>query len=99
MSEARRIKTTALSTTGGAPLGDDTPIELCLELARFTLPLSELASLQPGDVLDTGRAVGTHVTLTAGGRAVALGELVEIEGDVGLRVLELYRGATARTEG
>ena len=98
MTEAKRIKTVALSATGDtSPLGDDTPIELCLTLASFTLPLGELAALQPGDVIDTGRAVGAHVTLTASGRAVAIGELVELNGDVGLRVLELRRDA-ARTE-
>lgn len=92
MTEAKRIATTALPAVS-PPLGDDAPIELCLELARFTLSLGELAALQPGDVLDTGRSVGTHVTLTAAGRVVALGELVEVDGDVGLRVLELRRDA------
>jgi type III secretion system YscQ/HrcQ family protein len=94
MTEAKRIATAALSPTSSCPpLGDDTPIELCLELARFTLPLGELAALRPGDVLDTGRSAGSHVTLTAAGRVVALGELVEVDGDVGLRVLELRRAA------
>jgi type III secretion system YscQ/HrcQ family protein len=93
MTEAKRIKTAAMMATEPAPLGEDTPIEMCLELARFTLPLGELTTLQPGDVLDTGRAVGSHVTLSAAGRAVAIGELVVVDGDVGLRVLERRRGA------
>jgi type III secretion protein Q len=92
VTEAERTKTTASTATAAAALGDDTPIELCLTLARFTLPLAELSALQPGDVLETGRAIGSRVALTAGGRAVAFGELVEVDGDVGLRVLELCRG-------
>jgi type III secretion protein Q len=88
MTEAKRIETEALDT-GGAALAGDAPIALCLELARFTLTLEELSRLRPGELLSTGRAIGESVTLCAAGRAIARGELVDIDGDVGLRVLEL----------
>jgi type III secretion system YscQ/HrcQ family protein len=67
----------------------DVPIELVVELARFEMPLAELAALRPGEVLGTGRAIGARVALRAGERMVALGELVDIDGEIGVRVLAL----------
>jgi type III secretion protein Q len=91
--EGTMTETKSMSSSGeGAnELAADAPIELCLELARFSLPLRELSALRPGEVLSTGSAVGAVVTLSASGRPVARGELVEIEGEVGMRVLELVR--------
>ena len=92
MSEGKRIETQALDTGGEAlRVAADAPIELCIELARFTLPLGELSALRAGEVLSTGRAIGERVTLSASGRAVARGELCEVEGEIGVRVTELAR--------
>jgi type III secretion system YscQ/HrcQ family protein len=92
MSEGKRIETQALDISGEALRATaDAPIELCIELARFTLPLGELSALRAGEVLCTGRAIGELVTLSAGGRAFARGELCEVEGEIGVRVTELMR--------
>jgi type III secretion protein Q len=68
----------------------DAPIELCVELARFTVRLDEVLGLRVGEVLETGRAIGERVLITANGRAIARGELVDIEGDIGVRILEKH---------
>jgi|GEM_PF-1669574 len=70
----------------------DAPIEVAVEIARFTLPLAEIAGLAPGEVLVTGNALGERVTLRANGRAVASGELVDVDGEVGVRILSLAAG-------
>ncbi len=75
--------------TDGTDRAGDAPIEVAIEIARFTLPLSEVASLAAGEVLATGRAIGERVTLRANGEAIATGELVEIEGEVGMRILSV----------
>jgi type III secretion system YscQ/HrcQ family protein len=67
----------------------DVPVEVVVELARFEMPLAEIAALRPGEVLATGRAIGSRVVLRAGDRSIASGELVEIEGEIGVRVLTL----------
>lgn len=67
----------------------DAPIELVVELARFEMPLGELAALRPGEVLSTGRAIGERVILRAGERLIAQGELVDVEGEIGVRLLSL----------
>jgi type III secretion protein Q len=77
-------------------IAGDAPVELCVELARFVMPLEELASLRLGQVLFTGRAIGEHVTLRAGDRALARGELVDVEGELGVRISSLAEGEPGR---
>jgi type III secretion system YscQ/HrcQ family protein len=66
----------------------DATLELGVEVARFTLTLAELQRLQPGDVLTTGRRIGERVHVRVAGRLFAEGELVDVEGEVGVRLLE-----------
>jgi type III secretion protein Q len=67
----------------------DAPVDLRVELARVSLTLTEIAGLRPGEVLVSGRPLGAEVVLRAGERAVATGELVDVEGELGVRVLRL----------
>ena len=70
-------------------LGSDAHVQVTVELARFTLPLGEIAALKSGDIFSTRTPIGAQVTLRANGVAVATGELVDIEGETGVRVLEV----------
>jgi type III secretion system YscQ/HrcQ family protein len=65
------------------------PVELTCELARFTLSAAEILALAPGAVLPLGRPPGAPVELLAGRRVIARGELVDVDGEVGVRVLEV----------
>jgi type III secretion system YscQ/HrcQ family protein len=89
VTEGKRIVTEKIEVDPQAPALDEVPIELCLELARFSVTLAELRALRPGDVLATGRLIGERATLTASGRPLARGELVDLDGEIGLRVLEV----------
>ncbi len=64
----------------------DTPLVVRVELASVSLPAREWAALRAGDVIETRRRVGGPVVLRAGGRALAHGELVNLEGELGVRV-------------
>jgi type III secretion protein Q len=68
------------------------PITLEVELARVEISVGELARLEPGAALPLPVDRRGLVTLRAGERAVARGELVEIEGAVGVRILSLELG-------
>ncbi|MCP3145086.1 type III secretion system cytoplasmic ring protein SctQ [Pyxidicoccus xibeiensis] len=72
--------------SGGMP---PLPVEVEIELTRVMLPLSELAALKPGALLPLHINASEPVLLRVGDRAVARAELVEIEGEVGARVLAL----------
>lgn len=65
------------------------PIELQVELARVKLPLARLDGIKPGSVLELDAALCDPVVLRIGGRAVAQAELVDIDGELGARILAL----------
>jgi type III secretion system YscQ/HrcQ family protein len=67
------------------------PIEIVAELARLTLRGEELLGLAPGVVLTVTADRRRAVVLRAGGEAWAEGELVDVEGELGVRVTRLLR--------
>jgi type III secretion protein Q len=68
------------------------PITLEVELARIEIAIGELARLEPGGVLMLPVDRRGLVTLRAGERAVARGELVDVDGAVGVRILAIEVG-------
>ncbi|HZJ70586.1 MAG TPA: FliM/FliN family flagellar motor switch protein, partial [Planctomycetota bacterium] len=71
------------------PTLSEVPVELEVELARLPLSLAELGALQPGAIVPLRVSAGDPVFLRAGDRRIARAELVEVEGEVAARVLEL----------
>jgi type III secretion protein Q len=65
------------------------PVDVEIELTRLMVPLSELAALKPGHLLPLRINASEPVLLRVGDRAVARAELVDIEGEVGARILAL----------
>jgi type III secretion protein Q len=65
------------------------PVDVEIELTRLMVPLSELAALKPGALLPLHINASEPVLLRVGERAVARAELVDIEGEVGARILTL----------
>ena len=76
----------------------ETRIELGVEVARLRLSLAALLRLQRGDVLPTGVRIGNEVTLIAGEQRVARGELVDVEGEIGVKITERIGAAHVRIE-
>lgn len=70
-------------------LARDLPVELACELGRVTLSAQEVLALAPGAVVTLPAKVGALVELRAGGRVIARGELVDVDGQVGVRISEL----------
>lgn len=62
------------------------PVALEVELARFPVTLADLARLAPGAVLPVPIDRRGLVTLRAGERAVARGQLVDVDGAIGVRI-------------
>lgn len=67
----------------------DAPVVVSLEIARFSLALDEVARLAPGEVIGAGVQVGDEVRLRAGDRVLAVGDLVDIDGQIGVRIRRL----------
>ena len=66
------------------------PVEVEIELTRLRLTVAELASIKPGSILPLHINSAEPVVLRVGDRAVARAELVEIDGEIGARILTLF---------
>ena len=67
----------------------DVPIQVVAVLAKKTLSLKELFELRLGSVVDLGRPPSEYVDLVANGKMIGRGELVEIDGKLGVRIINL----------
>jgi type III secretion protein Q len=69
---------------------DDIQIRVFFELGRKEVPLGELRSLIPGYVFDLNRDQRTAIDIYAGTQRVGCGEIVQINGALGVRVTRLF---------
>jgi type III secretion protein Q len=76
----------------GTPINnpDQLPVQLTFEVGRSEITLGELRTLGAGSVLELGRSVAEPIRISAQGRPVGLGELVDVEGAVGVKVTRLF---------
>lgn len=70
---------------------DDLPVKLHVVIGEKRLTLGELESLTAGAVIEFDRAIDTAADLIVNGAKIGRGELVEIEGKLGVRVTEWVR--------
>lgn len=73
----------------GSDLLADIPLQLAVELARVPVTADEVVAMKVGQVIELHRSPGEPVELSVNGKVVARGELVEVEGQLGVRVLSL----------
>ncbi|MBC7599802.1 MAG: type III secretion system cytoplasmic ring protein SctQ [Polaromonas sp.] len=78
------VDDTVAATSG---LIDDVPVRLTFDLGEREISLGDLRSLQPGYLFNLGRDPRSTVSIRANGRLIGDGELVDIEGRVGVSVL------------
>jgi flagellar motor switch/type III secretory pathway protein FliN len=69
----------------------DSPVVVRIEMGTVSMTAREWAELGPGDVIETGRRIAEPVILRVAGREVARGELVNLEGELGVRIRELIQ--------
>jgi len=69
----------------------DSPVVVRIEVGTVSMSAREWAALAPGDVIESGRRLAEPVLLRVAGREVARGELVNLEGELGVRIRELVR--------
>jgi flagellar motor switch/type III secretory pathway protein FliN len=67
----------------------EAPVVVRVEVGAVELPARAWAAVVPGDVIALAHRVADPVVLRANGVEVARGELVEIEGEIGVRILSL----------
>lgn len=75
----------------GAAMLEDVALPMVVELGRVHLSVRDLAGLRKGQVLDLGRSAEDPVHLVVEGRVIGTGRLVNVEGEIGVQIVELLR--------
>jgi len=71
-------------------IAEELELEVVVELGRARLSAAQLLELNPGDVLTLERPLDAPLELRVGDRLVAKGELVQVDGETGVRLTQLY---------
>ena len=74
-----------------AGLLDDVTVAKVVELGRVMVSAADVMGLRAGQVIELSRAPGEPVDLVVDGKRIGKGELVEIDGELGVRILSLAR--------
>ena len=69
---------------------DTLPIRLSFDLGEVTLTLAEARALQPGQTIELARPLSGGVRIRANGALIGEGDLVEIDGQLGVSVRTLW---------
>lgn len=70
-----------------------TDVELLVELGRMSLPTDAAQQLEPGALVTLNEFPGDPVAIYANGRVIGRGEVLVIDGKLGIRLTELYRAS------
>ncbi|VVE48216.1 Surface presentation of antigens protein SpaO [Pandoraea iniqua] len=73
---------------------DALPITLSFDLGRRQMSVAEVCALGPGSVLDLGRPIARAVRIRSGGMTIGEGELVEIDGQIGVSIVRMVPAGT-----
>lgn len=66
------------------------PVRLSFDVGGMEMPLGEVRRLQAGSILPLGRSLAELVEISANGRRIGAGELVEVEGAPAVRITRLF---------
>ena len=64
-------------------------VPLVVELAKKPMTLQQVGQLQKDQVLEFSQATSDPVDLVVSGKSIGQGELVEVEGKIGVKILSL----------
>jgi flagellar motor switch/type III secretory pathway protein FliN len=70
-------------------LGDDLTVELAVSAGTVSVGARRLLELAPGEVLSLGRPAAGAVELVIGRRVIGRGELIDVDGELAVRVLAI----------
>ncbi|MBI2337205.1 MAG: FliM/FliN family flagellar motor switch protein [Deltaproteobacteria bacterium] len=71
-------------------LASDVPVQMVAVLAKKAITVKDLVQLKMGQVIEFNRYPNEAIDLVANGRLMAKGELVEIDGKLGIRLIKVF---------
>lgn len=69
----------------------DVPVKVQAVLGRARMPIAELVSMRPGYVFELDRRVGEAIDILVNDRLIARGEVVMIDGALGVTLTEIVK--------
>lgn len=87
----RNDATMAMDTNANLDAALDAPVVVRVELGAVEMKAREWAALNEGDVITLQRKLGEPAILRIAGQEVARGELVQVDGEYGIRITSTNR--------
>lgn len=78
-----------LEGTGG--LVSNVPVPVVVVIGQKQISVKDLLQFRTGQIVEIGSPTSGAVDLMVGGKILARGELVEIEGKLGVRILKMIK--------
>ncbi len=72
-------------------LAPDVPVQVVAVIGKRSITMKDLMELRMGQVIDLKRPPNETVDVVVGGKLFARGELVEIDGKLGVKILKMVR--------
>ena len=69
----------------------DVPVKVQAVLGRARMPIAELVAMRPGYVVELDRRVGEPIDILVNNRLIARGEIVMIDGSLGVTLTEIVK--------
>ena len=69
----------------------DVPVRISVVLGRTRMPISELLKMDTGTVIELDRQLGEAVEIFINDRLIARGEIVLVEGRLGVTMTEIIK--------
>lgn len=79
------------STSRGETSIDDVPVKIAAVLGKTRMDVAQLKTLGDGAIIELDRKVGEPIDLYVNDRLIARGELVLVDGALGVTMTEIVR--------
>lgn len=89
-----------METEGGRDISFllDVPVTLSIELGSKRMTIGDVLTLAHGSIIELNKGVQDPLELIINGKVIATGELVELNGQMAVRILEIVN-PTERVKG
>lgn len=69
----------------------DVMLQITVELGKTVKPIDEILEFKPGSVLELDKVVGESLDILANGKKIAMGEVVVIDENYGIRITDIVK--------
>lgn len=68
----------------------DVPLKISIHIGRKEMKVRDILALRDESVFDLPKSAGENIEILVNGKLVAFGEVVEMEGNAGVRITDLH---------